>query len=369
MSSQLWKTVLSAGLEQTPQKFNRQQLKVLSHLSRCQTAAAGVEVYACDDCGYQMQVLHSCRDRHCPSCQYRATKRWCDDRRCDVLPVTYYHLVFTLPSEFNGWASCHADVLYRLLFESVWKTLSHFGHAANRLNGQIGMLSVLHTWGQTLSRHIHLHCLVPGGALTPDGEWHAAKSNYLFPVKALSRFYRGCMVSSLRQAQKEAQLSFIDDDVFNATLNQVMAKDWVVYSKEASYGHDKLIDYLGRYTRRIALTPNRLLSYDGEQVSLKYRDYRDGQQKVMKLSPAELLRRFALHVLPKGFMRVRYYGFLANAVRKEKLAQIRRLLNVAVPLKETKEVELNVGLPQCPDCGQTHWHFVGLLIRWHWQPG
>ncbi len=368
MSQSLWKRVLSDGLNQTTQQFNRQQLKVFSHLSRCQTEAAGVEIYACDDCGYQMQVLRSCRDRHCPHCQYSSTQKWCEARRGDVLPVTYYHLVFTLPSEFNGWASCHGAVIYRLLFECVWETLSKFGHAANRLNGQMGMISVLHTWGQMLARHIHLHCLVPGGALAENGQWHNANHKYLFPVKALSRFYRGRMVSRLREAKNKGLLNHIDDEHFDNTLNQVMHKNWVVYSKQASYGHDKLIDYLGRYTRRIALTPNRLVSYEQQVVRLKYRDYRDGQPKIMKLSPAELLRRFALHVLPKGFMRVRYYGFLANAVRAKSLAQIRQVLNVARREEPDKEVE-SLGTPQCPDCGQRHWHYVGVIKRWHWQPG
>lgn len=206
MSHTLWKQVLSDGLQQTTQAFNRQQLKVLSHLSFCQTEAAGVEIYACDDCGYQMQVLRSCRDRHCPQCQYRATLKWCEARRDDVLPVTYYHLVFTLPSEFNGWASCHGAVLYRLLFECVWETLSKFGHEPNRLNGQMGMLSILHTWGQMLGRHIHLHCLIPGGALAENGLWHKGNHQYLFPVKALSKAYRGVMVSKLREAQKKGYL-------------------------------------------------------------------------------------------------------------------------------------------------------------------
>lgn len=361
--------MLSAGLTQTSQQFNRQQLKVFSHLMQCRTEAAGVEVYACDNCGYQMPVLRSCRDRHCPGCQYRATQKWCEARRNDILPVTYYHLVFTLPSELNGWVSCHAAVIYRLLFESVWHTLSSFGQASNRLNGQLGMLSVMHTWGQTLVRHVHLHCLIPGGALTKQGDWHAAKSNYLFPVKALSRHYRGHFVSRLREAKNQGLLNRLPMDKFNATLNQLMSKDWVVYSKAAIYGHDKLIDYLGRYTRRIALTPNRIVGFDGETVNLAYRDYRDGQRKVMGLKPTELLRRFALHVLPKGFMRVRYYGFLANAVRVQKLATIRRILNVS-PIKSDKDdTGLELGRSHCPDCDKTHWHYIGVYQRWQWHPG
>lgn len=368
MSQSLWKQVLTQGLIQTKQSFNRQQLKVFSHLTGCKTEAAGVEIYECDDCGYQMQALRSCRDRHCPSCQYRSTIKWCEARRQDILPVTYYHLVFTLPSELNGWVSCYPEVIYRLLFESVWHTLNQFGQDKKRLNGQLGMLSVLHTWGQTLARHVHLHCLVPGGALGENGDWHTAKSNYLFPVKALSRHYRGNFVSRLRDARNQRLLDKIPSTDFNQILNQLMSKAWVVYTKAASYGHDKLIDYLGRYTRRIALTPNRLIKLKDNQVSLKYRDYRDGQNKVMQLSSEELLRRYALHILPKGFMRVRYHGFLANAVRAEKLHQIRRALKV-VKLIIKEEKPITKGNPCCPDCGKNHWHYVGLINRLHWKPG
>jgi len=367
MSQGLWKQVLERGLQQTTQRFNSQQLKVFSHLTRCRTEAAGVEIYACDDCGYQMQSLRSCRDRHCPSCQYRSTVKWCEARRQDILPVTYYHLVFTLPSELNGWVSCHPAIIYRLLFESAWQTLSQFGQAKNRLDGQLGMLSVLHTWGQTLVRHVHLHCLVPGGALADNGDWHPAKSHYLFPVKALSRHYRGGFVSRLREAKNQGLLDKIPMGDFNQTLNQLMKKAWVVYSKAATYGHDKLIDYLGRYTRRIALTPSRLVGLSENEVRLKYKDYRDGQQKLLRLTPEELLRRYALHVLPKGFMRVRYHGFLANAVRAQKLTQIRAAINVVVKLVEVPKREK--GVPCCPDCGKSHWHYVGVIIRQHWQPG
>jgi len=186
-------------------------------------------------------------------------------------------------------------------------------------------------------------------------------------VKALSRHYRSGFVSRLREAKKQGLLDKIPLVRFNEMLTQLMSKTWVVYSKAATYGHDKLIDYLGRYTRRIALTPNRLVGLNGNQVNLKYRDYRDGQTKELKLTTEELLRRYALHVLPKGFMRVRYHGFLANAVRAEKLIQIRAALNVEVKIIDTPKRQ--TGVPCCPDCGKSHWHYVGVMIRQHWQPG
>ena len=369
MSLECWQQVLKGGLAQSQIKLNSQQLKVFSHLTVCKTELAGSEVYACTHCGYQLKVHRSCRDRHCPSCQYRATQKWCELRRADVLPVTYYHLVFTLPHTLNGWVSCHPSELYRLLFESVWHTLNTFGRAPKRLDGQLGVMAVLHTWGQTLTRHVHLHCLIPGGALSQTGQWHAASSTYLFPVKALSRHYRGRMVSQLRQARNAGLFDFIDDTHFDQKLLQLMNVEWNVYAKAASYGHDKLIKYLGRYTRRIALTPNRLGNFNGEEVELKYRDYRDNQQKVMPLSASELVRRFALHVLPKGFMRVRYYGYLANAVRRKKLKEIRSALLVKpTELDKSEGSEVLIG-PACPQCGQNHWHFIGMSRRLHWEPG
>lgn len=369
MSLECWKQVLNAGIAQAQVKLNSQQLKVFSHLTVCRTALAGSEVYACTHCGYQLKVHRSCRDRHCPGCQHRATQKWCELRRADVLPVTYYHMVFTLPHTLNGWVSCYAAEIYRCLFESVWHSLNSFGQSPRRLNGQLGVMAVLHTWGQTLSRHVHLHCLVPGGALTEDGQWHAATSPYLFPVKALSRHYRGRMVSLLRQGRTAGLLELIDDDSFDEKLAELMSTKWNVYAKVASYGHDKLIDYLGRYTRKIALTPNRLQSFNGEQVGLKYRDYRDNRQKVMQLTPSELVRRFALHVLPKGFMRVRYYGYLANAVRRKKLKAIRAALSVEPALLEKTEECNELFVLACPQCGENHWHFIGMSRRLHWEPG
>ncbi|WP_372743019.1 IS91 family transposase [Neptunomonas sp.] len=360
-----WQQVLSHGLQQQG-KLNPQQLKVLSHLMTCKTEQAGSETYACQHCGYQETIARSCRDRHCPGCQYRATLQWCEARRADILPVTYFHLVFTLPSSLNGWVSCHAAVIYRLLFESMWHTLNTFGQSPKRLNGQLGVLAVLHTWGQTLVRHVHLHCLIPGGAFGDDGRWHAVKGNYLFPVKALSRHYRGHMISALRKAHNLGMLDAIPANMVDARLTELMKTKWVVYAKPATYGHDKLIDYLGRYTRKIAISLSRIRQFDGEQVRLSYHDYRDNRQKILPLSCAELVRRFALHVLPKGFMRVRYYGFLANPIRREKLKQIRAALMIPEPAKALDEVETT---HICPQCGERNWIFLGMVIRWHWHPG
>jgi hypothetical protein len=232
--------------------------------------------------------------------------------------------VFTLPHVLNGWVQLHPEVLYRRMFRCVWSTLKALGADPKRLGGQLGATVVLHTWGQNLSQHVHLHCLLPGGALTETGQWHAAKSTYLFPVRALSRGFRGRFVSALRRAWQQGELHRITrPGEVDKVLNALMQTDWVVYSKPCLTHTHSVVDYLGRYSHRIALSDARLLSFDGAQVQLRYKDYRDGSRhKVMTLSAAELLRRYLLHVLPKGLMRIRHYGFLANRCRQEKLKQI-----------------------------------------------
>ena len=250
-----------------------------------------------------------------------------------MLPVTYRHLVFTLPEVLNGWVEVHPEVVYALLFETVWATLSAFGADPKRLDGQLGMTAMLHTWGQTLVRHVHLHCLVPGGALGADGTWHPAQSTYLFPVRALSRHFRGGFVSRLRHAVADGRLPrFTDPAEVDRVLNALMGTDWVVYSKPCLARTETVVDYLGRYSHRIALADSRLLDFDGQSVELSYTDYRDGdRRKVMTLTGEELLRRFLLHVLPKGFMRVRHFGFLANRCRACRLADIRTALAAPAP--------------------------------------
>ena len=336
------------------------QQKACRHIEQCRTEALGGLLQHCDHCDYKNPQYHSCRDRHCPKCQGRAQQVWCENQRQAVLPVTYYHLVFTLPHEVNAWISLHPEVIYRLLFQSVWKTLSAFGRDPKRLNGTLGMTCVLHTWGQTLYRHVHLHCLVPGGALTETGEFRLTKSNYLFPVKALSRRFRGVMVSALRQATRVGELHRITGlKEIDATLNQLMATDWVVYTKAYLKQPGTVVDYLGRYSRKTALNDRRIVGIEGDQVRLRYKDTRDNNRhKVMTLAGKELIRRFLLHILPQGFMRIRHFGFLANRCRQAKLAQIRACLEIVESVSEPVRVEgdgqyLDAGkstLSPCPRC-------------------
>lgn len=277
----------------------------------------------------------------------------------DVLPVTYHHLVFTLPHQLNPWVTQYRETIYRLLFDSVWSTLKTFAADPRRLDGELGATLVLHTWGQTLTRHVHIHCLAPGGTLQSDGLWRSAKSNYLFPVRALSRVYRGKMVATLRQT-REAFDQFDDAEV-DQMLNELMAIDWVVYSKPVLTKTQTVIAYLARYTKRIGLSNTRLLKMDDKHIWLRYRDYRNnGQLRIMKLKGEELLRRFLLHLLPKRFMRVRYYGYLANAHRRQKLVQIRAALNQTVEgTQDIKEPADQTGYqPICRECQQ-----VMMLIK------
>jgi hypothetical protein len=337
-------------------RLSPHQWQVCHHILDCRTETLGGLRLDCDHCGQAVPHYYACRDRHCPRCQRRTSQDWCERQQAVVLPVTYHHLVVTLPHDLNPWVQLHPEVIYALLFETVWTTLSTFGAEPKRLGGQLGMTAVLHTWGQTLSQHVHLHCLVPGGAFSAQGQWNPAKSTYLFPVRALSRHLRGGFVSRLRQQLQDGRLPRIEDRTqIDAMLNTLMAAEWVVYSKPCLTHTETVVDYLARYSHRIALTDRRILSLDDNQVQLDYKDYRDGDRhKVLTLSGDELIRRFLLHVLPKGFMRIRHFGFLANRCRAKRLAQIREAIDAQPPPQAIDKTERSApfdGYP-CPLCRQ-----------------
>ena len=320
---------LSAHQSQHP--LNRGQAKALGSIRCCRTAQLGGQELQCQHCGYNTVQYHSCRNRHCPKCQYQASEKWRERQRSHLLPIPYHHIVFTLPHELTRWAPWYRELLYRCLFKAAWSTLKRFGEDPKRLNGKLGMTAVLHTWGQNLDQHIHLHCLVPGGALNVDNdEWHSARSNYLFPVRALSRCFRGCFVSAIRDAQRSGELEKICKKDIDETLDKLMEKEWAIYSKSTHIHADSIIDYLSQYTFRIAISEHRLVDMDDEYVRFRWKDYAaHNKHKIMRLKGAEFVRRFLLHILPSGFMRIRHFGFLANCHREEKLKQIRRLLLVS----------------------------------------
>ncbi len=307
----------------TAQALSPRQWQVCAHIRDCRTEAMGALVQHCDQCDYRAPRYLACRDRHCPKCQGRACAQWAERQSARLLPVSYYHLVFTLPHQLNAWVSSHPQAVYAQLFESVWATLSSFAANPRRHGGQLGATLVLHTWGQTLTQHVHLHGLIPGGVWTATGKWRAAKGKYLFPVKALSRHLRGNVVAGLRRRAIDGQLSGLSAKAIDQMLDRLMAMDWVVYAKPCLGRPDTVVAYLSRYSHRTALSDRRLIGIRDGQVGFRYHDYRDGKDKSMWLAGAELLRRFLTHVLPKGLMRIRHYGFLANCCYQKRLPQIR----------------------------------------------
>lgn len=282
-----------------------QQRQVCEHLMSCRTSQLEAHYWQCDHCHHMQTTYAACRNRHCPRCQYQEAAQWVEQQQESVVDCRYFHLVFTLPGEvvqaFNGSRS----QLYRQLFVSAWQSISEFARNRKGLQGQAGMTCVLHTWGQTLTEHIHLHCLVPGGVLAKDGQWREIQQEYLFPVKALSRKFRGHFLAGAKMDGKS-----------------VPAK-WVVYSKHCLMKTRTILSYLGRYIRKIAFSESRIEQVDDTTVCFRYLDYRDNQSKSMALSGVEFLRRWLSHVLPKGFVRVRHYGFLANCCRRKKVKLIR----------------------------------------------
>jgi len=318
-------------------QLSPRQYQVCHHIMGCRTESMGSVRLQCTHCE-QTQVHHyACRDRHCPKCQHQASVQWGKTQCEALLPVTYHHIVFTLPSELNAWVGLHPEVIYRLFFDSVWSTLKRFGENPKHLGGQIGVTSVLHTWGENLSRHVHIHCLVPGGAL--NEKWISARGNYLFPVRALSRRLRGAMISALKEATNQGQLHRITTNV-DETFDALMGKEWVVYSKPCEGRSKQVVDYLSRYTHRIAISDTRILSMSTNSVEFSYKDYRDDEKrKTLCLTADEFIRRFLLHVLPKGLVRIRHYGLLSNRSRREKIAHIRSLLLVEDNNEEKEERE------------------------------
>jgi len=342
-------------------KLTPEQYKVIHAIMNCRTAILGGHVKQCDYCGELHISYNSCRNRHCPKCQSLRTLKWLESRRRELLPVQYFHMVFTLPHELNNLILYNKQLLHGLLFQSVWETIKTLGKDPKRLGGLMGMLAILHTWGQNLSLHNHLHCIVPGGALVNRIKWNPSKKGYLFPVKVVSKIFRGIYISKLRKLYDDKKLKLPDtqkSNTFNKLLDNLMEKDWVVYSKKPFAGPKKLLDYLGRYTHKIAISNNRILSCDKKSVTFKWRDYSDSNKsKIMKLHPGEFIRRFLSHIVPTGFMRIRFFGFLGNACKAKNIELIRKQLSHVQPKTDIKKdtkalmIELiGVDISICPVC-------------------
>lgn len=310
--------------------------RVLRAIAACRTEAMGGHVCACDTCGAREYHYHSCRNRHCPKCQTRAKEQWLQRQRAQLLPVPYFHVVFTLPHELNALIRLNARVFYGLLFESAAQTLQGFAANPRWLGGELGFTLVLHTWSQTLMHHPHVHGLVSGGALASDGHWQPAKPGFLFPVQALSRVFRGKYLDALAALRQHGELqvpqALTDTAVWTRLLTQLRQASWVVYLKPPLSGPEHVLEYLARYTHRVALSNDRLVSVTAEAVCLRYRDRAHGNaRRQIRLPSQEFLRRFLLHVLPAGFKRIRHYGLTANRSKATQLAACRAVLHAPAP--------------------------------------
>ena len=301
--------------------LNGWQLRTLSAIESCRTAALGGHIDACSDCGIILLSYNSCRNRHCPKCQGHKREAWIQARRQDLLPVPYFHVVFTLPEQLNTLAMHQPRLVYNTLFGAAWQTLAGFGKQQGL---QLGMVSILHTWGQNLSLHPHLHCVVPGGGVRKDGSWQPIRADgkFLYHVKALSKMFRAKYVAGLRAA------GIADQPLFDA----LFSKPWVVYAKRPFGGPSQVVEYLGRYSHKIAISNHRLQQVGEGKVRFGYKDYRrQGRKRSMELTQLEFVRRFAQHILPKGFVRIRHYGFLSSTSKGRSLPELRYHLGVSTP--------------------------------------
>jgi hypothetical protein len=320
--------------------LSREQRRALRDIRDCRTAVLGGHLQECDQCGHQVNVYNSCRNRHCPKCQATARAKWLDQRQAELLPVPYFHVVFTLPPQMGRLALQNAKLIYTILFRAVSQTLLEIAADPKHLGASIGFLAVLHTWGQNLHLHPHLHCIVPGGGISPDGtRWIACRKSFFLPVRVLSRLFRKKFLRSLRVAFRNGDLhlagelhDLAEPTAFRSLCQQAVRNEWVVYAKPPFGGPERVLKYLARYTHRVAISNHRLRTLENARVSFDWKDYAHrGRTKIMTLDAVEFIRRFLLHVLPCGLVRIRQFGFLANRVRKQKLEQCRALLGVGTP--------------------------------------
>jgi len=350
--------------------------RVLKDITACRTAALGGHVLRCDACGHDEISYNSCRNRHCPKCQASKQAAWHEAQCANLLEVPYFHIVFTLPQELGPIALQNKRLLYGLLFRAASETLTTIAGDAQHLGAQIGFTAVLHTWGQTLVHHPHVHCVVPGGGISPDGDrWIPSREKFFLPVRVLSRFFRKTYLAHLKKAYQKGELVFggklaelSDPGAWQDFLKPLSQMEWIVYAKPPFGSPEQVLKYLARYTHRVAISNARLVSVGEGHVAFRYKDYRNGSAKgVMRLTYAEFTRRFLLHVLPRAFVRIRHFGFLANRSRKVKLALCRQLLGCAAPIEsepaESDDLPAGGELPtdRCPVCQEGHMLIVAAL--------
>ena len=345
-----------------------EHLKALNALTICRTAKLGGHTYGCDNCEYTKHVYNSCRNRHCPKCQGLARIKWVDNRMDELLPVEYFHAVFTIPSELNPFVLRNKKVLYSILQKSVAQTLSELSGNPKHLGAEIGFISVLHTWGQNMLDHPHIHCIIPGGGIKKNDKWKSSKDKFLFPVKVMSKLFKGKFMDAFKKGVKDKSIVFhgklkqyAEHSLWNCFIDDLYGKDWVVYLKPPFAGPEQVLKYLGGYTHRIAISNHRIVDISENTVSFKWKSYADENKiKIMKLPMVEFIRRFLLHILPKRYQRIRYYGFLSNRKKEKALALCLKLFGKTKakkkPVKTMTEVlELcqklfGHDLRSCPEC-------------------
>lgn len=373
----VFRSYAPAYLKDFGHSISSEQRRAMRDLVRCRTAALGGHVERCNQCGHQRIAYNSCRNRHCPKCQAAARAQWLDERAAELLPnQEYFHVVFTLPEAIGPIALQNQRIVYGLLFRVAAKTLLQIAADPKHLGAEIGFLSVLHTWGQNLHYHPHVHCVVPGGGISPDGSrWIRCRPGFFLPVRVLSRLFRGKFLAMLRQAFDDGQLAFhgqqqhlANPAAFEAFIRALRRQEWVVYAKPPmGAGPEQVLKYLARYTHRVAISNQRLLKLEDDKVHFRWKDYADGStSKTMALDAIEFIRRFLLHVLPSGFVRIRHYGFLSNRHRQAKLELCRKLIEaqtsvesdlVADSTHEAEEIAPDPPTKRpeiCPVCKQGH---------------
>jgi putative transposase/transposase-like zinc-binding protein len=358
---------------------SHEQARVLRAIAHCRTAALGGHVEHCVSCGTERICYDSCRNRHCPKCQGRARAKWLAAEQALLLPIPYFHVVFTFPHYLNPLIRVNQRLLYDLLFQTAAQTLQEFARAPNHLGAELGITAVLHTWGQTLTEHVHVHCVVTGGGVSLDGtQWRACPRRFLFAVKALGAVFRGKYLAGLERLRTQQQLTFAgesaplaEEAAWIPLRQHLSAKPWVVYAKPPWGSPEQVLKYLSRYTHRVAIANSRLVFVGNGVVRFRYTDYAaGGTAKVMELRAEEFLRRFLLHVVPTAFVRIRHYGLLANRARQEKLTRARHLLALvaATPLLSPASLPPTATSPpttvavRCPLCAGTHWRILARLL-------
>lgn len=345
-------------------KLPKRMHKAMNAIERCRTSQLGGHIEECDSCGHIRIAYNSCRNRHCPKCQGAAKEKWLVARKKDLLPVGYFHIVFTIPADLNSLALRNQREIYNIIFKAASETLLELGKDSKYLGGEIGLIAILHTWGQNLMDHPHLHCIVPAGGLSMDKQrWIPSRKRFFIPVKVISRLYRGKFLAYLKKAYNDNKLEFEGQicnlgkrQEFQSLIDKQYQKEWVVYCKPPFQSPEHILEYLGRYTHRVAITNQRIVEIKNRKVSFRWKDYADNNQhKVMTIDGLEFIRRFLLHILPDKFVKLRHYGLLSNRNHRTKLTQCKKILGVWEEQEAVNSVEKDlpytkIDIRECPCC-------------------